>query len=195
MTLAFGEWIVHRRWYAGRRRELASAEPVTVTPLEDGLEHVLLDVRYGDGTVERYQLLVRWVNGPAAPAGLDPAAVIGTVPGPDGRRTAYDALFDPEAARSLLRLIDTSATVADLRFSREPGAVLPVNAPPKVSSAEQSNTSVIFGKEAMLKVFRRVTPGINPDIELNRVLARPMRSRTSRAGSRRADCRHGPAPG
>ncbi|WP_460354853.1 maltokinase N-terminal cap-like domain-containing protein [Mycobacterium sp. ZZG] len=172
MTLAFGDWIVDRRWYAGRSRELASVVPATVTPLEDDLEHVLLDVTYSDGTGERYQLLVRWVDGPAAPGFLDPAAVIGTVSGAGGQRTAYDALFDPEAARRLLRLIDTSATVADLRFTRETDAVLPVHAPPKVSSAEQSNTSVIFGKEAMLKVFRRVTPGINPDIELNRVLAR-----------------------
>lgn len=178
MTLAFGDWIVHRRWYAGRSRDLASAVPATVTPLGADVEHVLLDVTYTDGTTERYQLLVRWVAGATdsatgeAPEATVLGTVIGTDTGPAGKRTAYDALYDPEAARTLLGLIDSSATIADLRFSREPGATLPVTAPPKVSSAEQSNTSVIFGKDAMLKVFRQVTPGINPDIELNRVLAR-----------------------
>lgn len=170
MTLALREWIINRRWYAGRNRTLASALPAAVTPIGDDLEHVLLDVTYVDGFAERYQLLIRWAD--AAVGGFPEAAVIGTAPGPRGQRVAYDALYDPEAARHLLSLIDSSATVGDLRFSREPGATLPVDAPPKVSGAEQSNTSVIFGKDAMLKVFRRVSAGINPDIELNRVLAR-----------------------
>lgn len=168
MTLAFGEWIIHRRWYAGRTRQLASAEPSSVTSLGEDLEHVLLDVTYTDGFTERYQVLVRWEDTPGD--GYGEAALIGT--DPDGTRTAHDALFDPRSARHLLSLIDSSATVDGLRFSKEPDVTLPVDAPPKVSGAEQSNTSVIFGKDAMLKVFRRVTPGINPDIELNRVLAR-----------------------
>ncbi|PQD98153.1 maltokinase [Mycobacterium sp. EPG1] len=173
MTLAYGEWIIHRRWYAGRSRELASAEPAVVTPLGDDLEHVLLDVTYTDGFTERYQVFVHWEDGPAggygSAGGYHDAALIGT--GANGR-IGYDALFNPAAAGRLLALIDSSATVGALTFSREPGAALPVGAPAKVSGAEQSNTSVIFGKDAMLKVFRRVTPGVNPDIELNRVLAR-----------------------
>lgn len=170
MNLPFGEWIQQRRWYAGRTRELASAEPSMVTALGDDLDHVLLSVAYTDGFAERYQLLVRWSSAPIE--GYSEAATIGTVDAPGGARIGYDALYDPDAARHLLSLIDSSAAVGNLRFAKEPGAALPLDAAPRVSGAEQSNTSVIFGDRAMLKVFRRVTPGINPDIELNRVLAR-----------------------
>lgn len=174
MTLPFEEWLPHQRWYAGRSRELANVQQAACTALGEDLDLVLLDVSYTDGSSERYQVLLRWNTGPIEE--YAEVATIGVSADSSGERTAYDALYDPGAAQYLLSLIDSSATVGSgaeaVRFVKEPGVELPLDAAPRVSSAEQSNTSVVFEEKAILKLFRRITPGINPDIELNRVLAR-----------------------
>src|SRR5882724_397291 len=166
MTLPFAEWLPQQRWYAGRSRTLSSVKQASSTPLGDNLDLVLIDVEYADGTSERYQVEVAWDSGP-----IVEYSAVATI-GADEDRTGYDALYDPAAAKYLLSLVAAGGTIGDVNFEPEPDVQIPVGAYPRVFDAEQSNTSVIFEQEAILKVFRRVAAGLNPDIELNRLLGR-----------------------
>lgn len=171
--LPWADWLPKQRWFAGRNRELVRVAADPAVALRGDLDLVLLDVEYAVGSPERYQVLVGWDG--STPDEFSAVATIGAASGPDGDRVAHDALYDPAAAQYLLSLFGRSAEVGPVRFSVEPGAVLPLAAVPRVFGAEQSNTSVVFegdNDEAILKAFRRITPGVNPDIELNRVLAR-----------------------
>jgi len=68
-----------------------------------------------------------------------------------------------------LRLLVASAQTDGVAFARR--AELDGEAPGRVVGVEQSNTSVIYGETSILKVFRRLAPGLNPDLEVTRALA------------------------
>jgi len=168
MTLehSLATWLPAQRWYPGGAAAVDLAI-IADTPLASGdpeLRHLIVSVSEG-GDAVWYQVL----------AGLRaqvPAELNHAIIGPDGRGgTAYDALHDPELTRVLLRGIAAGRVTGPLRFVAEPGAPIDETADSLVLSAEQSNTSLIFGESAILKVFRRVFPGQNPDLEVAHALA------------------------
>jgi len=84
----------------------------------------------------------------------------------------YDALHDPEARAVLLSgFVEGAQTPDGIRYGRLPGFALEPGVDNVLLGAEQSNTSVVAG-DAMIKFFRRLSPGINPDIEVQDALTR-----------------------
>ncbi len=163
-------YVVGRRWFGAKSRELSrvhlSDAPVART-IEPALALGLVDVRFPEGTHETYYL----------PVGVRPAAegwsegVIGEVDG----YTLYDALTDPQLARELVHRIRAQQPmtfengVVEFHLLESAPADVPLTAS-RAMGAEQSNTSVVFDESIVLKVFRRLEAGVNPELELLRFL-------------------------
>jgi maltokinase len=159
-------WLPAQRWYSGATiRDLTITSQTTLAPGDPELRLLVVAVSSG-GQKAQYQVL----------AGIRsqlPDALRHAVMGPAGPgRTAYEALHDPVLTKVLLRGMADELTVGPVRFAREPGAAIDVSLDSLMLTAEQSNTSLIFGEWAILKVLRRLFPGQNPDLEVTRALAR-----------------------
>jgi maltokinase len=171
---ALHDWVVARRWFGSKSREVTQIDVAESVPLRTEspqLVLALVEARFGEGTHETYQM----------PLGLRPAEEgwsEGVIAELDGW-TVYDALADPANARELLHRMRRNDTVvtgegeASLRFrwaeSADAGGGGTVDVRPV--GVEQSNSSVVFGETLILKAFRRVEPGVNPELELLRFLS------------------------
>jgi maltokinase len=160
-------WLPAQRWFAGddgSAADVAITSDIALTAAEPELRHLIVAVRVGAEVVS-YQLLVGLRT--ELPPTLAPA-MIGPVT--DGR-IAYDALRDPELTTNLLRGIAANAVVGPLQFTCTPGAAIDASAAGRTLPAEQSNTSIVFGDQVILKVLRRPHQGLHPDLEVPRALA------------------------
>jgi maltokinase len=139
----------------------------------------LVEVTYEDGPggTEIYQVPLALYTEPEAR--LDHAFLGWWEEPAFGWVHAYDALHDRQAMGLWLQAFafaadETGGNSTDLAsglaFHRLPGHELDLDTHSTLFSGEQSNSSVAYGEDSLMKVFRKITPGVNPDIQVHDVL-------------------------
>src|SRR3712207_3568803 len=172
------DFVAGARWFGGKGRpfEVTDVRRLWLSNRADAQVVVeLLTLSYADGGSDLYQVPLTYRT-PSTPE--DPtqgAARVGSWDDDElGPVVAHDALQDPTSAALWLQAFTGTGgpdSSGELEFHRIPEAGLDAAAEnagwtPKLLRGEQSNTSVVFGDRALLKVFRRLAPGQNPDIEV-----------------------------
>ncbi|MFC9619133.1 phosphotransferase [Streptomyces sp. NPDC056930] len=179
------EWLPRQRWFAGKGRPITAFSLVSATEILPvrtgpvgartgiGLLHLLVRVHQPSMPAQSpddcYQLLLGVRS--ALPPRLASALIGHVAKGPLAGRTVYEGLHDPRLAELLLERFRTPGTLGALRFDRG-GTPIAAGLAPRVLDTEQSNTSLVYGNAYILKIFRRIFPGTNPDLELPLALAR-----------------------
>ena len=172
-----------RRWFRSKARRIKQAVIQEVIPIPGVAKasFVLINVEYTDGEPELYALALSFAEGEQAKrVQLDfPESILAHIrsAGEDG--ILYEALRDKQVCQTVLNAVQQRH-----RLKGTAGALLAWPTPafkakggsdepalePSLIKAEQSNTSVLYGDKWILKVFRRLEEGINPDLEIGRYL-------------------------
>lgn len=168
---ALPEYLLARRWFGGKARNISSVALADVMPLDHGHSQsyiTILRVNYADDTYQHYVLPVSIAHD-ANPKGLI-TSLNDTV--------LYDATFNPDFTLALLDAIKHRRL-----FAGPSGEVAASHTPafesldttttqnePSIMGAEQSNTSIKYGDELILKLFRRLEEGTSPELEIGRFL-------------------------
>jgi trehalose synthase-fused probable maltokinase len=145
-------WLAAQRWFGGKHRRIDALGVEDSIDLGGGTLHVVRVV-LDDGEVQRYAVPLH--------------------PGP----TPADAIDDPCFTRALLDLVQAGARTGPLRGQRTaafPEALDRAAAVRKIGG-EQSNTSIVVGNALIVKHFRRLAAGLNPDLEITRFLTESAR--------------------
>ena len=150
------EYLRGRRWFGEKGAAVSGATIADEIPVQwrdDGPRYRVARARVDGETAAHYQLFLT--------EGKDPFA---------------DALEQEEFARGLVDAFAAGCTFdrEGVRWIIQSESEAPLKVPPdakiRLSSAEQSNTSIVIGEQAILKLFRKVAPGVHPDLEVTRFL-------------------------
>ncbi|WP_406700385.1 maltose alpha-D-glucosyltransferase [Singulisphaera sp. Ch08] len=174
-------YLLRQRWFGAKSRTLETVsirDWVTVSGGTSPALLVFIRAYYSDGHSERYSLPLAIAEGIAAEALLlnQPATILAFVAAGDLAGVVYDAVANDEFCEHLLQTIEgpsaiksRSGMIQGIRtsaFDQIEGAPTPLQR----GSAEQSNTTIFYGRRFLMKLFRKLDVGVNPDLEIGRFL-------------------------
>ena len=161
------DFVRRQRWFGAKGREAVGITVLDEVALRDdgpGLGEALVEIRYGSGAHEVYQLLIA-ADGDGPLIGTDES----------GRRVV-EAIGDAGLERELVHRMRAGDTIADGESTLEFHAAgaplddLPDDPEPRPLDVEQSNSSVVLAERVIVKAYRRLEAGVNPELELLRFL-------------------------
>jgi len=185
------EYLQKCRWFGGKAKQVRAAKIVEAARMSyDTTAAYLLftEVQYAGGLPETYLLPLAFAPAERAQEitlvnAAAPVAQVKIRGGDTSEGILFDALADSRFCKSLLQLIARGESVRAERgeIAGSTSTLLPQiagssEAPlePVPVKREQSNSSIVFGERLILKVFRRLVEGVNPDLEIGRFLTEKM---------------------
>ena len=176
-------YLRRRRWFRSKARRIKAAtiQEVIPIPTVPKAALVLIHLEYTEGDPELYALALTSAAGEEAQRVQTefPESVLAHLRSGKEEGILYDALRDKHFCQTLLdtirqrrRLKGTAGELVawPLPSFRAKSSPQDMSLEPSLIKTEQTNTSVIFGDKWILKVFRRLEEGINPDLEIGRFL-------------------------
>lgn len=170
-------YLVPRRWFGSKARTIKAVQLAEAIPLDLGVTLTLLEVHFTAGEPETYVLPLAFALDEQADTLRTerPNAVVAALHAAEGEGVLYDAVWNKDFDTLLLAAfgeqrawsgesgdIVATSTIAFPWLRGDPREPLT----PHVLGVEQSNTNVRYGKRLLLKLFRRLEAGINPDQEI-----------------------------
>jgi maltose alpha-D-glucosyltransferase/alpha-amylase len=172
-------YLRERRWFAGKSKTIQSVSircrlRVPGSPIPSYLW--LLSVGYSDSTKENYVMGTCFVPDREMPEEQMRPPVLCSITLGLENGWLCDATWCDSFRTDLIRHFATQSDIdfngTHLKFKTSPlfHQVVRELPPSRLLNAEQSNTSIVYGNKLFLKLYRKVEPGVNPDVELSRFL-------------------------
>jgi maltose alpha-D-glucosyltransferase/alpha-amylase len=174
------DYLVRQRWFGGKSRVITGTKIEDWAIFNNGTSALaFVAVQYADGESDTYLVTLGLLFGRAADALREesPNALLARAVTPSDMGVLHEAVFNDSASEALLAIIAgrTELPTRDGVIQGVPSTTLsqlrgPARDTPRRGSAEQSNTSIIFGDHLIMKLFRRQQFGPNPDTEIGSYL-------------------------